>query len=363
MILRKIELENFRNVESASLTFADGVNLLYGKNAAGKTNILEAIYFFTRGKSFRGGKEVDLLRFGETGCRLKLVCEGANGEESLEYAYFNGERQRKKNGVKISVREMVGSFPAVLFCPDHLSLIKSAPSQRREFLNVAISGLYHEYLLLMSEHKKISEQKNALLKSENQIDRALLAAYNEKLAAVSAKIYLYRREYIEKLEQSVRNTIFEISGGREEIKIFYQSDIPAELSRLFEIQSYYRNLFIEHEKREIAAKMSLCGISRDDMQFLIGGMDARLFASQGQQRSIALALKIGEGEMISRILGEAPVYLLDDVLGELDEERKKYILSRTADKQRIVTACEKDDYSELSGVRLYHVENGTYTPV
>ncbi|MBQ9429685.1 MAG: DNA replication and repair protein RecF [Clostridia bacterium] len=360
MILRQIKLENFRNVGCAQLDFSDGVNLLYGKNAEGKTNILEAIYFFTRGKSFRGGKESELIRFGQRGCKIEITCENANGTDVLEYAFYDGQRQRKKNGVKVTAREMIGYFPAVLFCPDHLSIIKSAPALRREFLNVALSSLYPEYLFHIGEHKKVSEQKNALLKSEEEIDRSLLAAYNDKLAEVSAQVYCFRRDYIGKLNGSVKKTMDEISGGREDAQIFYQSDIPAEISRLSEITSYYKNLFIEYERREIAAKMCLCGVSRDDMHFCIGGRDARVFASQGQQRSLALALKIGEGELVASIRGEAPVYLFDDVLGELDEERKKYVLTRTADKQRIVTACEKDDYSELSGVRLYRVEGGEY---
>lgn len=360
MILRQIELENFRNVKHACLDFADGVNLLYGKNAEGKTNVLEAIYFFTRGKSFRGGKDSEIVRFGQAGCRIRITYEKAGDLETLEYTYYDGARQRKKNDVKISVSEMIGSFPSVLFCPDHLSIIKSSPSVRREFLNMAISGLYHEYLLLLGQHKKISEQKNALLRAEGEPDRALLASYNEKLAEVSAKICIYRREYIAKLCESVKKTMFEISGGKENIDLSYVCDIPAEISRLFDITSYYKNLFIEYERREIGAGMCLCGVARDDMKFLIDGRDARVFASQGQQRSLALALKIGEGQLIADFVGESPVYLFDDVLGELDEDRKQYVLTRTADKQRIVTACEKDDYSDLSGVRLYHVEGGEY---
>ncbi|MBQ4598452.1 MAG: DNA replication and repair protein RecF [Clostridia bacterium] len=360
MVLKEIELNNFRLTESERISFSDGVNLLYGKNAQGKTNVLEAIYFFARGRSFRGGKDSDIVRFFEKGYSIKIGFTRSDGEHTLEYRYYDGQRQRLCNGVKVPIKEMIGKFNAVFFCPDHLSIIKDEPSERREFLNIALSQLYGEYVSLLSDHKKLLAGKNALLKSEEPFDIELLRAYNEQFAEVSAKIYLYRREYIEKLENSVQNTIYEISGGREKANIFYKCDIPAEKSRLADVITYYRNLFFQYESRETAAKMSLCGVQRDDLLFTINDRDARQFASQGQQRSIALALKIGEGEIIASEKGESPVYLFDDVLGELDEDRKNYVLSRTSGRQMIVTACEKGDYLNLADVKMISVENGKY---
>ncbi|MBQ8837413.1 MAG: DNA replication/repair protein RecF [Clostridia bacterium] len=360
MILTKIELNNFRLCESACIDFSRGVNLLYGKNAEGKTNVLEAIYFFARGKSFRGGKDADIVRFGEKGYSLKITFERCDGEHTLEYRYYDGQRMRLSGGAKVTAKELIGKFNAVFFCPDHLSVIKAAPSERREFLNIAISQLYGEYVALLAEHKKLTEGKNALLKSEEPYDSALMAAYNEKLAVDNAKIYVFRREYVEKLAVKLSETIKEISGGREKAEIFYKSDISAEKSRLSDIIIEYERLLRESEKREAAAKMCLVGIQRDDLNFTINGMDARQFASQGQQRSLALALKIGEGEIIAAEKGEAPVYLFDDVLGELDEDRKSYVLSRTEGRQMIVTACEKGDYVNLDDVKMIYVENGNY---
>ena len=360
MVLKEIELNNFRLTESERITFSNGVNLLYGKNAQGKTNVLEAIYFFARGRSFRGGKDSDIVRFFEKGYSIKIGFTRSDGEHTLEYRYYDGQRQRLCNGVKVPIKEMIGKFNAVFFCPDHLSIIKDEPSERREFLNIALSQLYGEYVSLLADHKKLLAGKNALLKSEEPLDIELLRAYNEQFAEVSAKIYLYRREYIEKLEKSVQNTICEISGGREKANIFYKCDIPAEKSRLADVITYYRDLFFQYESRETAAKMSLCGVQRDDLVFTINDRDARQFASQGQQRSIALALKIGEGEIIASEKGESPVYLFDDVLGELDEERKNYVLSRTSGRQMIVTACEKGDYLNLDAVKMISVENGKY---
>ncbi len=360
MVLNKIELHNFRLTEREEISFSDGVNLLYGKNAQGKTNALEAIYFFARGKSFRGGRDSDLVRFGENGFSMQIEFTRADGTHTLEYRFYEGQRQRLANGVKVPIKEMIGKFNAVFFCPDHLSIIKDEPSERREFLNIALSQLYGEYVFLLAEHKKLLAGKNALLKSEEMVDTDLLFAYNEQLAEVSAKIQMYRRTYVEKLRASLQSTISEISGGKERADIFLRSDIPAEKSQVEDAIVEYRKLFSQYAARETAAKMSLCGIQRDDLSFTINDRDARQFASQGQQRSIALALKIGEGEIIAAEKGEAPVYLLDDVLGELDEDRKNYVLSRTSGRQMIVTACEKGDYLNLAAVKMIAVDGGKY---
>lgn len=360
MRLKQIELENFRSAVKEQISFGDGVNLLYGSNAAGKTNVLEAIYFFARGRSFRGGRDADLTRFGEKGFSLGIEYEKNTRIETLGYRYYDGARQRTHNGVKIGVKEAIGSFCAVLFCPDHLAIIKRTPAERREFLNVALSQLSGEYIAALTKHKKLLENRNALLKSEEAFDPSLMESYNEEFAAVNAKLCVMRREYVARLEESMVKTVADISGGRESVKLFYKSDIPAELSRENEIKQRYERLLSESLTREQAAKMTLYGIQRDDLEFFVNEKEARQFASQGQQRSIALALKIGEGEILSAEKGEEPVYLLDDVLGELDEDRKAYILSRTGGRQFIVTACEKSDYDSLIGVKKIRVEKGRY---
>ena len=360
MKLNNITLQNFRCAENENISFLDGVNLLHGKNAQGKTNVLEAIYFFARGKSFRGGKDTDMLRFGEKGFSLKIEFTREDGEHTLEYRFYEGQRLRFYNGVKVSAKEMIGKFNAVFFCPDHLSIIKDAPSVRREFLNIALSQLSPIYVSLLTEHKKLTEAKNALLKSEEPYSKELMNVYNDKLSEICAKICIMRREYVEKISASVEKTVLEISEGKEKANIFYKSDISAEKSQLCEIILAYRELFTQNEAREQAAKMCLFGIQRDDLLFTINEKDAKQFASQGQQRSLALALKIGEGEIIKEEKGEAPVYLFDDVLGELDEARKTYVLSRTKDRQMIVTACEKGDYLKIGAVRMIEVDSGRY---
>lgn len=360
MKLKRIELENFRLSEKETIDFADGVNLLCGKNAQGKTNVLEAIYFFARGKSFRGGKDTDLTRFGQKGFALSLTFTRGGEDKTLAYRYYDGARQRTVNGVKVGIKEFIGQFNAVFFCPDHLSIIKASPAVRREFLNIAITQLSAEYLNALTVHKKLCEHKNALFKSEEPYDRTFMQSLNEGLADACAKICLERRKYVEKLSASAFETQKQISGGREDVKIIYKCDVPAEFAGFDAVKQYYKDLFFENERREAAAKTCLFGIQRDDLEFLLCGKDAKQFASQGQQRSLALALKIGEGEIIAEERGEPPVYLFDDVLGELDEDRKRYVLSRTAGRQVIVTACERSDYLDLSDLTSIRVSNGHY---
>ena len=350
MILESITLENFRSAENEHIRFDPGVNLLYGNNAEGKTNVLEAIYFFARGRSFRTARESDLVRFGADGCGIGIAFTRRGEKETLDYRYFDGTRRRTKNGVKITAREALGVFCAVLFCPDHLALIKRTPGERREFLNAAIAQISPAYVAALGRHKKLLENKNALLES-----------YNEELAAVSAEILVARRAYLARLSASAARTVAEISGGRETVTTEYACDIPAEISRPEDVMMAYRDLFCTNLARETAARMTLFGVQRDDILFYVNGREARQFASQGQQRSIALALKLGEGEILAAEIGEEPVYLLDDVLGELDEERKSYILSRTGGRQLIVTACEKNDYDALVGVKKIRVCGGHYT--
>ena len=186
MILKAITLENFRSAERECIHFDPGVNLLYGNNAEGKTNVLEAIYFFARGRSFRTTRESDLVRFGAEGCGVDIAFTRRGEEETLGYRYFGGTRRRTKNGVKVTAREALGVFCAVLFCPDHLSVIKRTPAERREFLNAAIAQISPAYVAALGRHKKLLENKNALLRCEDGFDRALMESYNEELAAVSA---------------------------------------------------------------------------------------------------------------------------------------------------------------------------------
>ena len=360
MIIKSFRAQNFRNIEECSLDFDGNVNVLLGENAQGKTNAVEGIYLFARGRSFRKGDEKDLVRFGAAGFSVSIVYEDKYRENTLEYAVFGRERRRRKNGYKISkASEMVGSFKAVLFCPDDLTLVKEGPENRRDFLNVAISQCYPAYIGIYLDYKKALENRNALLKNASKglyFDEGELIAWSEGLAEYASHIYLYRKEYIKKLEVYAKRFMEEISDGKEELSLTYKSDIGEELSEREKIKGEYLRIFTENIQREKGAGVTLFGPHREDILISLNGNDSRIFSSQGQQRSIVLSLKMAEGEVSRELFSEYPVFLFDDVLSELDEKRQSFVLSGMKDKQIIITSCE----SLRTAGKVITVEGGRF---
>ena len=363
MIIKRFRAENFRNIEKCDIKFESGVNLLYGNNAQGKTNAVEGIYVFARGKSFRASEDRELVKFGSDGFRIYIEYEDKNGENSLEYAFFGKERRRKKNGYKIEkIKEMLGNFKAVLFYPDDLGLVKDSPEERRSFLNVAISQCYDIYITYYSNYKKALENRNCLLKFASKgmmLDENELISWSYYMAEYASYIHLMRKEYIEKLSEYSKKIMADISGGKEEIELSYKSDLNGNFNTRSDIEEEYRRIFTAEIEREKIVGSSLYGVHRDDLSININGKSARLFASQGQQRSIVLALKLAEGEVNRDICGEYPVFLFDDVLSELDEGRRKFVLDGIGEKQIIITSCEKDT-DGLTAKNKIEVSSGSY---
>ena len=361
MHLLTLTAENYRNIGSASLSFQPGVNLLFGQNAQGKTNALECIYLFARGKSYRGASDENLVRFGEKGFRIGISFHAAGGEQTLEYRYYDGSRKRLKNGAPIRLSEMMGLFRAVLFCPEHLSLVKGSPQERRAFLNIAVSQCRPLYLKLCDEYNRILENRNCLLKEIQKgfhFDSDELFSWTERLSDVSAQIAAYRIRYLKELEPHAKDLLSDLSGSREKLTLTYESE--AEGEEKDEIKKSYRRLFSEKREREIAAGCTLFGAHRDDMDIQINGISARAYASQGQQRSVVLALKLAEGEVCRDETGEYPVFLFDDVMSELDETRRGYVLKEAGERQVILTACESGGF-EPRAVNMISVSDGVFT--
>ena len=330
MKIKRFKAEGFRNIKLCDISFTDGTNLLYGNNAQGKTNAVEGIYLFARGKSFRSVEDKELVGFGSQGFRIYIEYEDKSGENSLEYALFGKEKRRKKNGYPIkSVKEMIGNFRAVLFYPDHLGLIKQSPEERRSFINVAIGQCYPYYINCYSDYKNALDNRNCLLKMVSKgmlVDRAELESWSYSLAEYASYIYLKRREYIEKLEIYSKEIMSQISDGNEELSLIYKSDVEGYPMTAEEACAEYKKIFTSQLDREMAAGITLFGPHSDDIEILINMKSARHFASQGQQRSAVLSMKLAEGEVLREIYGEYPVFLSDDVLSELDEKRKKYLV-------------------------------------
>ncbi len=379
MKIRKFSAENFRNIEKCEIDFVDGVNLLLGMNAEGKTNAVEGIYMFSRGKSHRATDERELVKFGEAGFRIKIEYETCGKVETLEYARFGRDRLRRKNGYKISrTSEMIGDFKAVLFYPDNLEIVKGAPEERRAFLNVAISLVYPSYLGYYTGYKEALEARNRLLKMSRDvpISREEIDAWSNSLAEYASAIYIQRREYLKKLEVYAGQISLELSGGKERLSLEYKSDISGEeklteapymlggaeteICREWVKEEYYK-LLTSDLAREIAVGSTMFGPHREDIVIKINDKPTRSFASQGQCRSVVLELKLAEGEVIREVFGEYPVFLFDDVLSELDSGRRKYIIEGMRDRQIIITSCEGDEIQNHAGA-IIEVSGGEYVP-
>ncbi len=378
MYAKKLKLFSFRNIPYAEIEFSEGINFFLGDNAQGKTNALEAVYLFARGKSFRGAKDSEMVSFGENCFSAELTYGKKDRNETLFYAYSPKEKVRKRNGVLLEKQsELLGHFRAVLFSPDHLQMIKGAPSERRRFLDIAISQCYPVYLGIYAKYLKILEHRNALLKDMQKGKKAdldALSVFSEKLAEEAAEIYLYRRKYIARLSFYAREIMKELSLGKEEMRIGYESDIgflnevreneAEDLASLPEkdllIQAY-SSVFGCAREKEAQAGTTLFGVHRDELPISLCGISTRDYGSQGQQRSAVLALKMAEGQISREICGENPVYLFDDVLSELDEGRRGFLLSGMKGCQFIVTGCEKSVLgSYTDGVRFITVKNGVF---
>lgn len=366
MVIKRFKARGFRNVESCDVSFSPGVNLLFGKNAQGKTNAIEGIYLFARGKSFRAREDKELLGFGQEGFHLSLEYLDGDGVQTVEYASFGREKRRKKNGYAVkSVKEMIEGFRAVLFSPDDLRMVKDSPEVRRAFLNVAIGQINKVYIDDYARYKLALENRNCLLKNAQKsgyLDINELESWSHSMAEYAARIMIARARYSKKLELYANSVVFDISGGAETLSLKYESDVPDGMTDEKEIRDEYYRLLTVNTEKERAAGVTLYGVHRDDLDIFINGVSARSFASQGQQRSVVLALKIAEGEVCREIIGEHPVYLFDDVLSELDEKRKRYVLSRLTGKQIIITSCERDALSTPADLTI-EVDGGKYMPM
>ena len=363
MKIKSFKAENFRNIEKCELEFSDGVNLLCGDNAQGKTNAVEGIYVFARGRSFRASEDKEMVKFGEDGFRISITFEDKNGESTLEYACFGRERLRKKNGYKITkAAEMIGDFKAVLFYPDNLDLVKAGPEERRSFLNVAISQCFPEYIRYYSNFKSALDNRNKLLKIASKgmfVDDKELYSWSSYMAEYSAYIYLLRKKYIDLLSKKAKVISEDISCKKEEMSLFYKSDVEGDLDKYEDVKKEYIEIYTRNIEKEKIVGSSLYGPQRDDMIIELCAKSAKSFASQGQQRSCVLSLKLAEGEVIKDLFSEYPVFLFDDVLSELDEGRRKYVLEGAKDKQIIITSCEKDEVQK-NAQKLIEVKGGSY---
>ena len=359
------------------------MNLLHGDNAQGKTNLLEAVYFTALGKSFRPVKEAELIRFGEESACVVNRFHDSVRAQSLSVRLFAGHGRRvvEQNGLKIGrMSEMVGAFRVVLFCPEHLSLIQGGPDLRRSYLNVALSQLRPLYLQSLQRYNKILKERNALLKRAPE-DMATFKAtepmWSAQLAHEAAAVTIHRARYVKQVNDHVRACFADMmkkyEGGNELPELVYQPTLGSEwlethgiepdlFTNAVKLEERYLELLTTRHDREISAGATLWGVHKDDVRITLNGRPARLYASQGQQRSLALAMKLAEGWVSAyESGGDMPVFLFDDVLSELDAHRRDYLVREMKGRQVIMTACDPSAADFDENLNLIHVSGGHYT--
>ncbi|MCD8390399.1 MAG: DNA replication/repair protein RecF [Firmicutes bacterium] len=356
MYISSLSLKNFRNYKSLDISFSPFTNVIYGDNAQGKTNILEALYMFAQGRSHRAKSDRELIMFGEDAARLSLDFHDSERDYgAVMQLGRNGKKTIKINHVQISrLSKLMNYLNAVMFAPEDLTLIKGSPGARRHYTDAAISQLFPGYLSSLSDYQKALIQKNNALKNLSAYGgKTALDVWNEQLAESGAKIMNYRAEFIKSVNGYAKKIQAEIS--KEELDISYAPGI-----RIDEMTAgaYYDFLRL-HADKEIAFYSSAYGIQRDDIIIKINGAPAKIYASQGQQRTAALALKIAQAEYIYEQKEEYPVLLLDDIMSELDINRRAYLSERIRDKQVFITSTDTDLVSSSNQTKLFKIKNGT----
>ena len=356
MKILRLGLKNYRNCKNIFLDFAGKKTLIIGKNAQGKTNILESIYFLSDLKSPRTSVVSDMIKCGEDKFEINALLEKNDTEIELDYSYdTDKKREIKINKVKSSPKNFKLVLKTVLFSTKDLLLLRGSPQDRRDWLDRAISQIYPAYDERLSKYDKIRVQKNNLLKNE-VIDESLLDIFNEQLVITGANIIFLRKKFLKEIVK-IAFEKHRIISEKEEFSLNYTNPCDD----IDEISNYLKNELEARKKEELARRQSCVGPHRDDIEFKINGIDASKFASQGQQRTIVLSLKLSELEIIKQKTGTAPVLLLDDVLAELDETRQNYLLkSIDSDVQTIITSVDTILFEKefLEDVIIYKIEDG-----
>ena len=350
MILKTVGLRDYRNFTAEKVGFCEGSNIISGKNAQGKTNLIESVWLFTSGRSFRTPNEKEFIRKGCEFASVTGIFHGNGRDYEAELRFFaNKTKQIYINGIKVKQSEMLGKFPAVLFYPEQLSLIKSGPDVRRKFLDMSISQIKPRYYEVLSEYNRVLAQKNHLLKNAKGAALDTLEIWNARQAKLSSLISNTRRTYCEKLTGNAFRYLAEISGDTETLTAEYT--VSGGTNDEYELYE----LICKAKKEEIELGYAQIGAHKDDFDLFINGNSAKRFASQGQQRSVVLCLKLAEADMIEEAHGEYPLLLFDDVLSELDEQRKDFITNRIVGKQVIITSC---DVPDGVGDKILRIEQG-----
>ena len=364
MRIKALELDCFRNYLHLEAAFDPRVNLIYGDNAQGKTNLLEAIAYLSCARSHRARYDRDMIMMDVNSAFIKGEIESRDRDFTLEAQLQRGRsRVLHANGVRLkNASELSGILNTVLFCPEDLLLIREGGAARRKFLDGAISQLRPRYAAALAEYNRLYEHKTRILRDwqENPSLLDTLDDFNLRMAQTGALIIHYRAHFIRRLAVNAPEIHRDFSGGREKLSLSYHTvsaiddpqRLPRELlPRLLEHQE-------SHRQAELEARQCLCGPHKDDLVVCIDGQPAKTYSSQGQTRTAALSLKLAQREIFQEETGQWPVLLLDDVLSELDHRRQAFVLNRITGGQVFITCCEEEKLEGLEGGKAFHIKDG-----
>ncbi len=356
-----LKFSDFRNLKDNIIYPCEETNVIYGDNAQGKTNLLEAIWLFSGGHSFRGSKESELTKFGSKNSLIEMEFESQGRNQTASILFSGNKKQIHINDVKKSSSAYLSEcFGCVVFSPEHLALVKNGPSLRRRFIDGAICQQNIKFAVLLSQYNRTLVQRNSLLKEiyKHPELKETLCIWDDSLILLGAKIIFKRLQYINKLNIIAKEYHSGISKGKEELLIDYISSAGINLSDKEEdIIQKLKSGFEKCRKEDIKLSCTNCGPHRDDLEFYINSMKAKSFGSQGQQRSIVLSLKLAEAKMLWEYFDEPPVVLLDDVLSEIDRNRQEFLLDNSKGCQTFITGCEPP-VTEGENIKVFTISNG-----
>ena len=363
MIIKSLELSDYRNYESLLINFDKGTNILYGDNAQGKTNILEAIYMSATTKSHKLSKDKEIIRFGKQEAHIRTIIEKDDIETRVDMHLRNSKSKGIAiDGVKIKkAAELMGLTKIVFFSPEDLSIIKNGPAERRRFIDIELCQLDNFYLYNLNNYNKIVNQRNNLLKNlfVNPELKDTLSIWDKQLISYGSKIIERRKQFVDQLNEIIASIHSNLSGEKEKLRLIYEPNV--------DIESYASSLENSHD-RDIKLKQTTIGPHRDDISFNVISestnnieIDIRKYGSQGQQRTAALSLKLSEIELVKKITKDTPILLLDDVLSELDSNRQNFLLNSIGNIQTIITCTGLDEFvnNRFEVNKVFKVTNGS----
>ena len=367
MKIKRLAVTGFRNYEWDTIDFSSGTNVIYGSNAQGKTNLIEAVYLLAYGRSFRTRFDKELVNFSYSSSEILADLTSHEREQTVSIQIRPGlPKKILVNGVKKTANELSRTLNVVLFCPDDLNMIKDGAAVRRRLLDSAIGQIRPQYNEILSEYNRLFDHKTRILKDWHEKPSLLdtLDEFSDGMCRCSAKLIRYRAAYTTRLSEAAAPIHREFSGRGEELAIRYQTISTVSNPFSSEKEIYYEicDHQEKHRRAEIESGQCLTGVHKDDLEISINDNPARNFASQGQARTAALSVKLAEREILLSETGEYPILLLDDVLSELDMKRQEFVLNRIGGGQTLITCCEDEGISSRTGGKVIYVENGRVKP-